>query len=258
RHCRQPTPISVLKGGKALTPEESKNFSFGTVVEVDDFFATLDYFRIEVEDRISQSSSQELTPADVQALLALGVSDATSFAGVKYFTNDFDTTTQGLDFVANYSADMLGGRTTFALAANWTDTTVDKASDNINEAKIKVIEDGLPSVRGSFTINHTNGAWRGYVRLNQYGSYFEDHADSGALRVEDDGLPLNLSAAMTVDAEISYAFDENYEVSLGATNLFDKLPDENRWADVLGAKYPTTAVMGFNGGFYYARMTYNF
>lgn len=251
-------PISVLKGGKALTPEESKNLSFGTVVEVDDFFATLDYFRIAVEDRISQSSSQELTPADIQALLALGVRDASSFAGVKYFTNDFDTTTQGLDFVANYSADMFGGRTTFALAANWTDTTVDSASSNINEAKIKVIEDGLPSVRGSFTVNHTQGPWRGYVRLNQYGSYFEDHADSGALRVEDDGLPLNLGAEMTVDAEISYAFDENYELSLGATNLFDELPDENRWASVLGAQYPTTAVMGFNGGFYYARLTYNF
>jgi len=251
-------PISVLKGGKPLTPEESKNLSFGTVVEVDDFFATLDYFRIEVEDRISQSSSQELTAADVQALLALGVRDASSFAGVKYFTNDFDTTTQGLDFVANYSADLFGGRTTFALAANWTDTSVDKHSSNINEAKIKVIEDGLPSVRGSFTINHTQGAWRGYVRLNQYGSYFEDHADSGALRVEDDGLPLDLGAEMTVDAEISYAFDENYEISLGATNLLDELPDENRWAEVLGAKYPTTAVMGFNGGFYYARMTYNF
>jgi len=251
-------PISVLKGGKALTPEESKNFSIGAVVEVDDFFATLDYFRIKVEDRISQSSSQELTPADVQALLALGVRDASSFAGVKYFTNDFDTTTQGLDFVANYSADLFGGRTTFALAANWTDTTVDSHSSNINEAKIKVIEDGLPAVRGSFTINHTQGAWRGYVRFNQYGSYFEDHADSGALRVEDDGLPLNLGAELTVDAEISYAFDENYEVSLGATNLFDQLPDENRWAEVLGAKYPTTAVMGFNGGFYYARLTYNF
>ncbi|RVU40941.1 TonB-dependent receptor [Rheinheimera riviphila] len=251
-------PISVLKGGKALTPEESKNLSFGTVVEVDDFFATLDYFRIEVEDRISQSSSQELTAADVQALLALGVRDASSFAGVKYFTNDFDTTTQGLDFVANYGADLLGGRTTFALAANWTDTSVDQHSSNINEAKIKVIEDGLPSVRGSFTINHTQGAWRGYVRLNQYGSYFEDHADSGALNVADGGLPLNLGAEMTVDAEISYAFDEHYEISLGATNLFDELPDENVWADVLGAQYPTTAVMGFNGGFYYARMTYNF
>ena len=251
-------PISVLKGGKALTPEESTNFSFGTVVEVDDFFATLDYFRIAVEDRISQSSSQELTPADIQALLALGVRDASSFAGVKYFTNDFDTTTQGLDFVANYSADLMGGRTTFALAANWTDTTVDSASSNINEAKIKVIEDGLPSVRGSFTINQTMGAWRGYVRLNHYGSYFEDHADSGALRIEDDGLPLNLGAELTVDAEVSYAFDENYELSLGATNLFDELPDENRWAEVLGAKYPTTAVMGFNGGFYYARLTYNF
>ncbi len=251
-------PISVLKGGKALTPEESVNLSFGTVVEIDDLYVTLDFFQIKVDDRISQSSSQELTASDIQKLLALGVRDASSFTGVKYFTNDFDTTTKGADFVANYGIDQFGGRTTFALAANWTETTVDRHSDYIWEAKIKQIEEGLPSVRGSFTVSHNQGAWNGYVRLNHYGSYYEDHADSGVVSAADGGLPLYLGAELTVDAEVTYNFSDNYSVALGASNLFDELPDENEWADVLGAKYPTTAVMGFNGGFYYARLTYNF
>ena len=251
-------PISVLKGGKPLTPEESVNLSFGGVVEIDDLYMTLDYFNIAVDDRISQSSSQELTPEDITALLALGVSDASSYAGVKYFTNDFDTTTQGVDFVANYGLDAMGGRTTLALAANWTSTTVDKHSSNINEAKVKQIEDGLPHVRGSFTVSQNNGDIRGYVRLNYFGNYFEDHADSGALRVEDDGLPLFLGSEVTLDVEATYVIDENFEVSLGANNLLDETPDENRWADVLGAQYPTTAVMGFNGGFYYGRLNYKF
>ena len=251
-------PISVLKGGKPLTPEESVNLSFGGVVEIDDLYMTVDYFNIAVDDRISQSSSQELTPADITALLALGVSDASSYAGVKYFTNDFDTTTQGVDFVANYGLDALGGRTTLALAANWTSTTVDNHSSNINEAKVKQIEDGLPHVRGSFTVSQNNGDIRGYVRLNYFGNYFEDHADSGALRVEDDGLPLFLGSEVTLDVEATYVIDENFEVSLGANNLLDETPDENRWADVLGAQYPTTAVMGFNGGFYYGRLNYKF
>ncbi len=251
-------PISVLKGGKPLTPEESVNLSFGGVLEVDDLYVTVDYFNIAVDDRISQSSSKELTPADIAALQALGVSDASSFAGVKFFTNDFDTTTQGVDFVANYGLDAFGGRTTLALAANWTSTTVDSYSDNINEAKVKQIEDGLPHVRGSFTVSQNNGDIRGYVRLNYFGNYFEDHADSGALRVEDDGLPLFLGSEVTVDVEATYAVNESVEISLGANNLLDEVPDENRWADVLGAQYPTTAVMGFNGGFYYARLNYKF
>ena len=125
-------PISVLKGGKPLTPEESVNLSFGGVLEVDELYVTVDYFHISVDDRLSLSSSQDLTPEDITSLLNMGVSDASSFAGVRYFTNDFDTTTQGVDFVANYGLDAMGGRTTLALAANWTSTTVDNHSSNIN------------------------------------------------------------------------------------------------------------------------------
>jgi iron complex outermembrane receptor protein len=244
-------PVSVLKGATPLNPEESVNFSIGSILEVDDLYVTLDYFRIKVSDRISQTSNITLTPEDIDKLLSLGIRDATNYAFVKYFTNDFDTTTQGLDFVGNYSMDLAGGRTSFALAVNWTDTTVDAYTPgNVSAFKIKMLEDGLPSTRGSFTINHTQGELSGLLRLNYYGGYFEDHLDSE--------LAANFGSEMTLDAELSYVMNDNYTISVGANNLLDQYPEDNPWSGVAGAQYPTTAVMGFNGGFYYARLTYNF
>jgi len=260
-------PISLQKGGKPLTPEESKNFSVGTVLEVNDWYVTLDYFHIKVEDRISQTSSLDLTADDIEALLALGVKDASSFTGVKYFTNDFDTTTQGLDLVANYGFDLWDGRTTLAFAYNWTDTTVDRITEyvnngvtttNISAAKIEQLERGLPSVRGSFTVNQNYGDWKGYVRLNHFGSFYEDHLDSGVLTEAEGGLPIEVGSAITADAEVSYSINDSYEISVGAQNIFDAYPDEHKWQGVAGSKYPTTAVMGINGGFYYVRLNYNF
>lgn len=244
-------PVSILKGATQLNPEESINFSIGSVFEVDELFVTLDYFRIKVTDRISQTSNIKLSPDDIQKLLDLGIRDATNYAFVKYFTNDFDTTTQGLDFVGNYSMDLAGGRTSFALAMNWTDTTVDSYTPgNVSDFKIKMLEDGLPSTRGSFTVNHTWGELSGLIRLNYYGGYFEDHLDSE--------LAANFGSEMTLDAELSYVMNDNYTISVGANNLLDQYPEDNPWSGVAGAQYPTTAVMGFNGGFYYARLTYNF
>ncbi|EGM77770.1 outer membrane receptor protein [Rheinheimera sp. A13L] len=260
-------PISLQKGGKPLTPEKSKNFSIGTVLEVNDWYVTLDYFHIKVDDRISQTSGLKLNQADIDALLALGVNDASSFTSVKYFTNDFDTTTQGLDLVANYGFDLWDGRTTLAFAYNWTDTTVDRISEylidgelttNISDAKKEQLERGLPRVRGSFTVNQNYGDWKGYVRFNHFGAFYEDHLDNGVLLEADGGIPIEVGSAITVDAEISYSINDSYEISVGAQNLFDAYPDEHKWQGIAGSKYPTTAVMGINGGFYYARLNYSF
>ncbi|MDF3127380.1 TonB-dependent receptor [Rheinheimera sp. 1928-s] len=252
-------PISLQKGGKPLTPEKSKNFSVGTVVEVNGWYVTLDYFHIKVEDRISQTSPLKLTTDDITALLALGINDASSFSDVKYFTNDFDTTTQGLDLVANYGFDLWDGRTTLAFAYNWTDTNVDRISEylidgelktNISASKVEQLERGLPRVRGSFTVNQNYGDWKGYVRFNHFGAFYEDHLDSG--------FPIEVDSAITTDLEISYSVNDSYEISVGAQNIFDAYPDEHEWQGVAGSKYPTTAVMGINGGFYYVRLNYNF
>ena len=247
-------PISVQKGGTQLTPEESESVSVGMVAEFDNgLFLTVDYYHIEVTDRISTTSGIRLTEEDIEALLAQGVEDASSFSEVSFFTNDFDTTTEGVDIVANYSFDMYGGETKLALAYNWTSTTVDDASDNISAERIHMLEDNLPAIRYSLTANHTNGDWRILGRMNYAGSIYEDHLDSG--------LPIdNVSAEFTFDMEVGYHFTDDLQLVVGAKNLFDERPDRNVMWDneIAGSKYPTTSPIGINGGFYYLRGIYTF
>ena len=256
-------PISIQKGATPLQPEESTSYSVGWVGEFENgLFVTIDYFNIEVEDRISTTSGITLTQADINALLAQGVTDASSFSEVSFFTNDFATSTQGIDVVANYSMEMLGGDTVFSFAGNWTDTEVDDVKtfdvngeqvQNISPTRIRMIEDNLPEYRFSLTGNHTNGDWRVLTRLNYFSDIFEDHIDAG-LPIEEVG------AEYTVDFEVGYHINESFIMTLGARNAFDNLPDENVLYDteVAGSKYPTTSPIGINGGFYYLKGVYTF
>ncbi len=246
-------PISMQKGGTTLTPEESESYSLGLVGSFDNgLFITIDYFNIEVTDRISTTSGIKLDDADRAALIAAGVTDASSFTEISYFTNDFDTTTQGVDVVASYDMDMFGGETKFSFAYNWTQTVVDRASDNISADRVKMLEDNLPALRYNLTANHTNGDWRVLSRIRYAGAIFEDHLDSG--------LPFNAGSEVVFDAEVSYSVDDNWRLTAGATNLFDETPDEITPYDneVAGSLYPTTSPIGINGGYYYVKATYNF
>ncbi|MDY6977000.1 MAG: TonB-dependent receptor [Pseudomonadota bacterium] len=246
-------PVSQLKGGEQLTPEESESITFGVVADFDNgLFITADYYNIELTDRISTASGIELTDEDIAALLAQGINDASSFQEISFFTNDFDTTTEGVDVVANYAMEMMGGETKFSLAYNWTSTEVDRASENISDFRIRMLEDNLPAVRYSATANHTNGDWRFLARLNYYGSIFEDHLDSA--------LPIDkVGSEFTVDLEVAYNFTEEFTVTVGAKNAFDEYPDENtQYAGIAGSLYPTTSPIGINGGFYYLRGVYTF
>jgi iron complex outermembrane receptor protein len=247
-------PIAAQVGGEPLQPEESESFSLGVVASFDNgLFLTADYYNIEVTDRISTVSGIGLTQADIDSLLARGIRDASSFSEVSYFANDFDTTTKGVDVVANYSMEMFGGDTKFALAYNWTSTTVDQASEFISADRIRMIENNLPAVRYSVTANHTNGDWRFLSRVNYAGSIFEDHLDSG--------LPIDkVGSEFTLDLELGYHVSENLELVVGAKNALDEEPDRNVLWDneIAGSKFPTTSPIGINGGFYYIRGLYTF
>ena len=246
-------PVSQLKGGEQLTPEESESITFGVVADFENgLFITADYYNIELTDRISTASGIALTEEDIATLLAQGINDASSFSEISFFTNDFDTTTEGVDVVANYAMEMMGGETKFSLAYNWTSTEVDRASENNSDFRIRMLEDNLPAVRYSATANHTNGDWRFLARLNYYGSIFEDHLDSA--------LPIDkVGSEFTVDLEVAYNFTEELTVTVGAKNAFDEYPDENtQYAGIAGSLYPTTSPIGINGGFYYLRGVYTF
>lgn len=261
-------PIAALKGATELKPEESVSYSFGFVGDFENGLnVTLDYFNIEVTDRLSTTSSLALSQNDIDTLLAQGVRDASSYSGVKYFTNDFDTSTQGIDLVMNYSMDLFGGETKLALAYNWTDTSVDKVTkydrgqrdangnvvyeSNLTDSRIHMLEDNLPAHRGNFSVNHTMGDFRTLARVNYYGKYYEDHLDAGV-------FDIYAGSKVTVDLEVSYYFDENIQLAVGAQNLFDNTPDDNPFSGVVGSQYPTTSPMGINGGMYYLRGVYTF
>ncbi|MGQ0799160.1 MAG: TonB-dependent receptor plug domain-containing protein [Pseudomarimonas sp.] len=253
-------PIAAFYGAEPLTPEESENASFGFVWTSGAWEVTADYYHIEVEDRIARSTDFTLTDADRAALVASGNPQAATLSRVGFFVNDFDTTTKGLDIVASVSTDHFGGETTYAAAFNFNDTEVDSFTPGIiSEARVKKLEESLPSTKGYFSLNHQRGPWHMLARLNYYGSFYEDHLDSDVVRAEDGGLPIDGDSAVTVDLETGWDFDSGLYVRVGAQNVFDKVPDDNPWGRlVAGAEYPVHTPYGFTGGFYYARLGWKF
>ena len=76
-------PVSQLKGGEQLTPEESESITFGVVADFDNgLFITADYYNIELTDRISTASGIALTEEDIATLLEQGINDASSFSEI--------------------------------------------------------------------------------------------------------------------------------------------------------------------------------
>ena len=256
-------PIAEQLGATELTPENSKSYTLGAVWNIGEVFITLDYYNIEVTDRISQSDKYELDESDKAALKADGVANVESIQLVSFYTNDFDTTTQGVDFIANYSTDLLAGAAKFSLAYNYNKTEVDRYSDVTGDFKVSRLENDLPNHRATFTWDQTWQDISLFTRVNYYGDYQGVHVDYDATVNDGD-------SAITVDAELSYFVNDSLSIALGAQNLFDQQASRINFTQAgaddcggcvnseWGGKYYETSPFGFNGGFYYLKATYNF
>lgn len=260
-------PISRQLGATPLEPEESLNISVGIVGQLkSNFYFTLDYFNIRLEDRISTTSAIPLTHEDRQSLESMGVDNPGRFAAVKYFTNDFDTTTSGMDWVLNYVTELNGVQTQFAFNYNWTKTSVDRVNlyarknlqgetvfeSNLTPQRIRMIEENIPQHRASLSVSQTWQDFNSLLRFNYFSGYYEDHLDASS------GLDIEAGTEVTIDLEVGYQLDPNWQVIIGANNLFDNRPDMNPWAGRAGAIYPSTSPMGINGGLWYGRLLFQF
>ena len=249
-------PLAQHKGAKPLTPETSMSFSVGTVLTLDELSVTLDYYNIAVRNRIGLTSAQGITPEDVVTLAAMGV-DASRVRSVRFFTNAFETYTQGIDLVATYSLELFGGRTgttLLTLAGNWNDTNLNLDSINsqvINSVRKVQVEDVDPEFRFSLMADHTWGPWRFLSRLHYYDGFTEPYQDYKL------NPPIYARARALLDLEASYMFDFGLIVAAGVDNLFDTYPTKvgrvHRNEYDAGQKYPVVSPYGYNGGFYYFR-----
>jgi len=110
-----------LLGIPALRPERSLNFTAGMGWRpTTDLSLTLDYYNIDIHDRIILSSNISHT-ADGNTGLD-NVLTANGIIGVSFFTNGINTNTQGLDLVATYRGIKINkaDHLTINLAGNYT------------------------------------------------------------------------------------------------------------------------------------------
>lgn len=235
-------PVAVALGGRELQPEESENFSVGLVFSAENGFSlTLDYFSINIDDRIALSGLFTVTDEIKQQLVAQGVPQANEFTSVRYFTNDFDTETTGFDLVAGYDWGTASGNAGIRFSYNKTDTEVVDSS-SISAGTIRNLEHGWPETRYNLTYRQTFHQWDLAARYSYFGDWYDDHAGA-----DFDGYGL-------ADIQVRYNFANGLALTLGAENVLDEYPDEAiNYGN--GRLYPRYAPAGHNGALIFAKVS---
>lgn len=298
-------PIAQALGGEKLKPEDSTNFSAGIVWDVtDNLSVTADYFNINVDNRISTTGNVDIrslsandaefagiscpiakgSPAGTTqnslaaCLQETGVPGAADLGSVRFYTNDFETTANGLDLVATYDVDWgNAGNGSLVAAWNWTKTEVDSAGSEVDRNKVVNLENRNPRNRGVFTYNHFINDFRFLVRARYYDDWVvadwsADPTDPGpdgtgyALTCSVPGqppFPDNCYSGTTIfDLEGAYTFADKYSIIVGMQNVADEkgpLDIDNSDGTVgSGNTYTGSTPYGYEGGFWYLRLRAEF
>ncbi len=255
-------PIAQFFGAQALQPEESFNIAGGLVLTpTDGLLITLDYFDIEVDDRVGVTGNIVITPADRAGLAAAGITGADSFERIRFFGNFFDTRTKGVDLVASYNFQLPADATLGVSASmNYTDTEVAKIRDAraIDRERRTELEDFAPEMRGVLAVDYSHGPFSALARANYYSEWTD--AILIAANPNDTSLDQTFGAEWLLDLELSYAFTDSLTVTLGGENVLDAYPDKDRRPAQtnVGVVYGQFSPIGYNGGFWYARASLKF
>ncbi|WP_417624308.1 TonB-dependent receptor plug domain-containing protein [Paremcibacter congregatus] len=243
-------PAQYYGAGK-LTPESSTNYAFGFVYTNNSGSSlTVDFYQIDITDRMLLAGPYSVTDADRTALTALGVRDSASLGQVRFFKNLFNTRTKGVDVVATHKFEWEGEASTdVTLAVNYNDQKLTKfnASDFGISSK-KNYEDGVPATKGNLTINHHLDSFDFMVRANYYGTAFQG---------SNDGNHLEFKPAVLLDLEVTYHVTEEIDITLSGRNVLDKYPGSYN-AEAWGMPFWSRSPYGYNGGYYSAKIKYNF
>ena len=258
-----------------LKEETAFNVSGGFVLKpIEKMWLTVDGFLIQIDDRIVLSGS--FSADDIEDLAAAGASSA------QVFTNVAQTRTQGVDVAAGYlfafdNESLLNLRAAFT----WADTEV---IGDVDAPEILIgLEDTLfPSQERSMIEE-----WQPNTRINLSADYIiGDLTIGGALRYfgsytvqegsGDDPARQSYGGKWLTDIQGNYQLNEGLSLTIGANNLLDQTPDLNEIGQSRGGTLEDSAghvivdspgvftysrrsaPFGFNGGLYYAKLTYRF
>ena len=241
-------PMARLRGGRPLKPEKSVNYAVGAVIENGPLTLTVDYFHIDLSDRLAVTQNFTLTPEEVEQLLEEGVENARGLSSFRFFTNEISTSTEGIDLVFSYAPLGLNGNTVFGAVFNHTTTQVTLFNPELLNAsrRIRELQEALPQNRWNFSVNQQVGRWDILGRVNYYGAWFDW-----------DSAQTLFSGKPVFDVEASVPLSEGTTLAFGAQNVFNTFPDMSPNATSVGERYSEYTPWGFNGAYYYIRLGYS-
>ncbi|MEQ8861185.1 MAG: TonB-dependent receptor [Pseudomonadales bacterium] len=250
-------PVAIALGAQPLKAEESTSYTAGLVFMPNDITSvTVDYYHIKIEDRLALLSNT-IDAAAVTALTAAGVPNAGLLLGsnANFFVNGFDSKVSGIDLAVTSSFSVWDGSLIADLRHNWNQQEVSNiTAGTINASRVYDLENQVPENSTVLTLDFTRDAVQALVRFN----YYDDWSTTGGLFSPGDASDqYDYSGSVLVDLELSYDFAENYRVTLGAENVFDEVPPKEKEpvAQFLGVARSLTSPYGFNGGFWYLRLS---
>ncbi len=257
--------VAKLLGAEDLKAEKSRNYSLGLVLEpTDNLTVTADFYRIDIRDRISLSSNLVLNNAAINYLQANGVGNI-NYTSARYFTNATNTSTNGIDLVANYRYQLDNGlRWSSTLGYNYNRTKVTDVKDNpaiLNQLGVNLVRvdrrerlgllgDTTPRHKLTLGNDLSFGNWVLHSNLTRYGSFTSYQADA----VNDQ----TFKAAWLLDLAADYKLKQ-WTFTVGGDNVTDKYPEKlSAYANSGGnLAYSTYSPYGYSGAFYYGKVTYN-
>jgi iron complex outermembrane receptor protein len=293
------SPVTDAFGAPHLKEETSVNFSGGfTARLLGNLSFSADYYHVTIKDRVvltglfgADNDPMTLSKNPFGHAIAdilrpfPGVSDA------QFFVNAVDTTTNGVDVVADYSHRLSKGSLKATAAANFTNTTVDSvhvpqsmldkfAGVDPNGEQVKSVflsrygrnrlTDLLPRQKGTLGLRWDYAGWSIGARANYFGptEFRSDDVDPDVTDPVTGKHPPadeSFGAKVTVDADVGYRIGGLWW-SVGATNVFNTFPDEvkrpfNRNSETFlytPAGLTAGAPYGTDGTFYYVRAEYRY
>jgi len=266
-----PATSAVAKslGGKALQPEESVNYSLGLVFRTGAFEATIDAYRIEIDNRIVLSENIQCNPtgtATAQAICGLINPPGTSaqLGAARFFINGVDTETNGIDIVARYRWDLGDfGDLDVTGAANYNNTEVTAVPKTsvldalpvppplFDRANRLTFEEGTPASKYVLNADWSRGDFGVSGKLTRYGDVLSPS--------NNPALDYKVGEHVLLDVEGRWNSASGLGVALGVSNALDEYP--NRTPTIVNTNgpigFPNFSPFGFNGRYVYARLSYN-
>lgn len=255
--------VAIQLGIPKLKEETSRNYSIGFVYSpLKNLHFTIDTYQIKIDNRIiltgnlGNDAYGEAVP-ELQALFApYGVQTA------RFFTNAINTTTKGVDFVADYNVPLYAGNLNISLLYNYNKNKVDAVLNNVPTAFVNqedvfygpqersLIETNTPNHKGTLGLNYGVNKFNFLLRETYFGKVTRDGFPFGTIQKHN--------GKVVTDLTVSYKATPKISFTLGGNNLLDIFPDKQLYENSYFGTFKYAPVqMGTNGAYYFARMSYS-